>query len=114
MDVTNQPWFLNVDVEAETNLFHVQILSPIAKIERAKGRVRSQAKGPRTLDIDILLYGNAVVRTRDLEIPHPRMTERRFVLAPLADLAPTLRHPVLGKNIKELLDGLSGQAVRPR
>jgi len=114
MGVTDQPWFLNLVVEAETTLFPVQLLSRIAKIERAMGRVRTRAKGPRTLDIDILLYGNAVVRTRDLQIPHPRMAERRFVLAPLADLAPTLRHPVLGKSIKELLDGLSGQAVRPR
>jgi len=114
MEVTDQPWFLNLVVEAETTLFPVQLLSRIAKIERAMGRVRTRANGPRTLDIDILLYGNAVVRTRDLQIPHPRMAERRFVLAPLADLAPTLRHPVLGKSIKELLDGLSGQAVRPR
>jgi len=114
MEVTDQPWFLNLVVEAETTLFPVQLLSRIAKIERAMGRVRTRAKGPRTLDIDILLYGNAVVRTRDLQIPHPRMAERRFVLAPLADLAPSVRHPVLGKSIKELLDGLSGQAVRPR
>jgi 2-amino-4-hydroxy-6-hydroxymethyldihydropteridine diphosphokinase len=114
MDVTNQPWFLNLVVEAETTLFPVQLLSRIAKVERAMGRVRTQAKGPRTLDIDILFYGNAVVRTRDLQIPHPRLAERRFVLAPLADLAPALRHPVLGKTVKELLDGLSGQAVRPR
>jgi 2-amino-4-hydroxy-6-hydroxymethyldihydropteridine diphosphokinase len=114
MEFTDQPWFLNLVVEAETTLFPVQLLSRIAKIERAMGRIRTQAKGPRTLDIDILLYGNAVVRTRDLQIPHPRMAERRFVLAPLADLAPALRHPVLGKTIKALLDGLSGQAVRPR
>lgn len=112
MDYTDQPWFLNLVVEAGTSLFPLQLLSRVAKIERAMGRVRNKVKGPRTLDIDILLYGNAVVRTPTLEIPHPRMAERRFVLAPLADLAPTLRHPALGKSIKELLDGLAGQAVR--
>ena len=66
--------------------------------------MRTVPKGPRTIDIDILLYGNAVVRQRALEIPHPRMAERRFVLVPLADLAPDLRHPVTRRTVREMLD----------
>jgi 2-amino-4-hydroxy-6-hydroxymethyldihydropteridine diphosphokinase len=109
---TAQPWFLNLVVEAETTLSPAQLLSRIGKIERALGRVRTVAKGPRTIDIDILLYGNAVVRRAALEIPHPRMAERRFVLAPLADLAPDLRHPVTHKTVREMLDAAPAQIVR--
>jgi len=85
-DVADQPWFLNAVVEAETDLFPKQLLARLQKIERQLGRKRIRPKGPRTIDIDILLYA-VVVRTEKLEIPHPRLTERRFVLAPLADLA---------------------------
>ena len=112
LDYTDQRWFLNLVVEAETALFPMQLLSRTAKIERELGRVRTVAKGPRTIDIDILLYGNVRVKAAKLEIPHPRMAERRFVLAPLADLAAALRHPVLGKTIAELLDGVQQQKVR--
>jgi 2-amino-4-hydroxy-6-hydroxymethyldihydropteridine diphosphokinase len=112
VDYTDQRWFLNLVVEAETDLFPMQLLSRIVKLERALGRVRTIAKGPRTLDIDILLYGNAVIRTTTLEIPHPRMAERRFVLAPLAELAPDLRHPLTHKTIREMLDAAPLQAVR--
>jgi 2-amino-4-hydroxy-6-hydroxymethyldihydropteridine diphosphokinase len=114
VDVTDQRWFLNLVVEAQTELFPVQLLSRTQRIERALGRVRTIPKGPRTIDIDILLYGNAVVRSANLEIPHPRMTERRFVLTPLADLAPELRHPVTRRSIRELLDAAPRQAVRRR
>ena len=109
---TAQGWFLNLVVEAETTLSPARLLSRIGKIERALGRVRTVAKGPRTIDIDILLYGNAVVRTAALEIPHPRMAERRFVLAPLADLAPDLRHPVTRRTVREMLDAAPAQTVR--
>ena len=112
VDYTHQGWFLNLVVEAETDLFPMQLLARIGKIERALGRVRTVAKGPRTIDIDILLYGRAVVRSAALEIPHARMAERRFVLAPLADLAPELRDPVTRKTVRELLGELRGQAVR--
>ena len=107
-----QRWFLNMVVEAETALFPMQLLTRIGKIERALGRVRTIANGPRTIDIDILLYGTAVVRTPRLEIPHPRMHERRFVLAPLADLAPDLRHPVSRKPVRQMLNEAPPEAVK--
>jgi 2-amino-4-hydroxy-6-hydroxymethyldihydropteridine diphosphokinase len=112
MDYTAQRWFLNLVVEAETRLFPKLLLSRIARIEHELGRVRTVAKGPRTIDIDILLYGRAVVESATLEIPHPRMAERRFVLAPLADLVPHLRHPVTHKTVREMLDAAPVQKVR--
>jgi 2-amino-4-hydroxy-6-hydroxymethyldihydropteridine diphosphokinase len=112
VDYTDQRWFLNLVVEAETELFPMQLLTRIVKVERALGRVRTVPKGPRTLDIDILLYGRVVVRSARLEIPHPRMGERRFVLAPLAELAPGLRHPLTRKTMREMLDAAPVQVVR--
>ena len=112
VDYANQRWFLNLVVEAETSLFPVQLLAHISRIERGLGRVRTVPKGPRTIDIDILLYGQRVVRSARLEIPHPRLAERRFVLAPLADLAPDLRHPVTGLAVREMLATAPVQTVR--
>jgi 2-amino-4-hydroxy-6-hydroxymethyldihydropteridine diphosphokinase len=111
-DFKNQPWFLNLVAEIQTCLFPMQLLTRVRKIERGLGRKRTVNKGPRSIDIDILLYGESVIDSEDLVVPHPRMTERRFVLQPLADLAPDLRHPVLRRTIKELLAGVSGQTVR--
>ena len=108
----DQRWFLNMVVEAGTALFPMQLLTRTGKIERALGRMRTLPNGPRTIDIDILLYGDAVMRTPRLEIPHPRMHERRFVLAPLADLAPGLRHPLLKKSIRQLLEAAPPQKIR--
>jgi 2-amino-4-hydroxy-6-hydroxymethyldihydropteridine diphosphokinase len=112
VDHADQPWFLNLIVEAETDLFPLQLLSRVSRIERALGRTRTVAKGPRTLDIDILLYGNVIVRSAKLEIPHPRMTERRFVLMPLANLAPDLRHPASHRSVRELLEAAPAAAIR--
>jgi len=112
MDVPGQQWFLNMVAEAETDLFPLQLLRRTAAVEAELGRRRSVPKGPRTIDIDILLFGNSVVTMPDLEIPHPRFRDRRFVLAPLADLAPGLRDPVTRKTVRELLAELRGQAVR--
>ena len=112
-DVKAQPWFLNLVVEAETELFPRQLLARVQQIEKQLGRKRLAAKGPRTIDIDILLYGDSVVNAAGLVVPHPRMTERRFVLQPLADLVPELRHPVLRRTVKELLAGTQDQTVRP-
>ena len=108
----NQPDFLNMVVEIETTLFPLQLLSRIQKIERELGRKRIVPKGPRTIDIDIVLFGNFVVDTPQLKIPHPRLEERRFVLEPLAQLAPELRHPVHRRSIRELLAAVRGQNVR--
>ena len=107
-----QPWFLNMVVEAETSLFPLQLLTRIEQIEKQFGRRRVIPNGPRTLDIDILLYGRAVIRSERLVVPHPRYSERRFVLAPLHDLAPDLRDPVDGKSIRELLLAVANQPIR--
>jgi 2-amino-4-hydroxy-6-hydroxymethyldihydropteridine diphosphokinase len=100
-----QGWFLNIAVEAETELMPRQLLRVIRGIERELGRKRTVRSGPRTIDIDILLFGANTVRAAELEIPHPRMTERRFVLVPMAEIAPALRHPALRLTMAELLAG---------
>jgi 2-amino-4-hydroxy-6-hydroxymethyldihydropteridine diphosphokinase len=112
-DVKDQGWFLNAVIEAETELFPLQLLGRTQTIEMQLGRQRTKVGGPRTLDIDILLYGNFVIRTAQLEIPHPRMASRRFVLEPLAELAPDLRHPVTGRTVREMLAEIRGQQVVP-
>jgi len=108
----NQRWFLNLVAEAQTELFPRQLLGRVVKIERELGRRRGIENGPRTIDIDILFFGNAVVQTGELAIPHPRFAERRFVLAPMAELAPELRDPVSRRTMRELLAGTVGQEVR--
>ncbi len=112
LEFTAQPWFLNQVVEAETDLFPRQLLAHTGRIERELGRKRDIPKGPRTLDIDILLYASSIVHTPTLEIPHPRMPKRRFVLAPLADLAPALRHPVTQLTVRQMLRAAPPQALR--
>ena len=108
----NQPWFLNQVVEAETALFPRQLLLRLKKIENAMGRKPGVRNGPRVIDLDILLYGDAVVTTEDLQIPHARLHERRFVLEPLNELAAELRHPVTHELVRGLLSRVMGQAVR--
>jgi 2-amino-4-hydroxy-6-hydroxymethyldihydropteridine diphosphokinase len=109
---TDQRWFLNMVVEAETALFPPQLLARTSGIERALGRKRTMPNGPRTIDIDILLFADTVVLTARLEIPHPRMSQRRFVLAPLADLAPDLRHPLTHQTVRQMLEAAPAQTVR--
>jgi 2-amino-4-hydroxy-6-hydroxymethyldihydropteridine diphosphokinase len=109
-----QRWFLNLVAEFETELFPKQLLHRMQKIETGLGRRRIVENGPRTIDIDILLYGDLVMQTDELEIPHPRYRERRFTLAPLAELAPGLRDPVTGQTMAELLAALQGQTARKR
>lgn len=111
-DVRGQPWFLNMVLEAETTLFPRQLLGRIQKVEQQLGRRRLAPKGPRTIDIDILVFGTAVIDTTGLTVPHPRMAERRFVLEPMAELAPDLRHPVLHRTMRELLTTVRDQTVR--
>jgi 2-amino-4-hydroxy-6-hydroxymethyldihydropteridine diphosphokinase len=112
MDVPGQHWFLNQVAEAETELFPLQVLHRTAKVEALLGRKRLAPKGPRSIDIDILLFGNSVIDTPRLTIPHARFRQRRFVLAPLVDLAPEMRDPVTRKSMRELLGELQGQVVR--
>ena len=110
---TAQPWFVNCAVELKTDKMPRQLIKGILKLEESMGRKRTQDKGPRNIDIDILLFGNSVVDTKELTIPHPAMHQRRFVLEPLAEIAPQQRHPVLKKTIRELRDALpAGQAVQ--
>jgi 2-amino-4-hydroxy-6-hydroxymethyldihydropteridine diphosphokinase len=114
-DFKDQPWFLNMVLEVETKHFPIQLLSLLQRIEREMGRIRSRdtvPKGPRTIDIDILLYGKTVLEAPQLTIPHPRMSERRFVLEPLLEIASDLRHPATGRSFSRDLAQLTGQRTR--
>lgn len=112
MEVPGQPWFLNCAVALETELMPKQLLARLLEIERSLGRKRKvgQPKGPRTIDLDILLFGSSVIETAGLTIPHPALDERRFVLEPLAEIAPEARHPVFKRTVRELRDALPKDA----
>ncbi len=105
VDFLEQPWFLNCAVEAETDMPPVELLDALQGIERHMGSKKLIARGPRIIDLDVLLYGGEIVRTAQVEIPHPRMAARRFVLVPLAELSPALCHPILQVTIAQLLAG---------
>lgn len=116
-DVADQPWFLNLVVACETRYFPVQLLKILQGIERELGRVRGPGvvrRGPRPIDIDILLFASAMIDTPQLTIPHPRMLDRRFVLEPLLELAPDLKLPASTKPLKSYLPGLLRQRIRRR
>ena len=93
VDYLDQPWFLNAVVEARTDLSAADLLAALRQIESKMGSKKAFAKGPRLIDRDMLLYGFETIQTEDLVVPHPRMLERNFVLVPLAEVAPGLRHP---------------------
>jgi 2-amino-4-hydroxy-6-hydroxymethyldihydropteridine diphosphokinase len=111
-EVLDQPWFLNQVVAAETTLFPRQLLARLLRIEQEMGRRRTMDKGPRVIDLDILLFGDAVIHAAGLEIPHPRMAERRFVLEPLAELAPALRPPRSRDTVRDMLAHVMDQRIR--
>lgn len=114
LDHASQPHFLNCCVKIDTKMKPDGLLAFARHVESVLGRRRRLKYGPRTIDIDIILYGERVVRKKGLEIPHPRMHERRFVLLPLLEIEPDLKHPLTGKRLENLLKGLEeeGQAVR--
>jgi 2-amino-4-hydroxy-6-hydroxymethyldihydropteridine diphosphokinase len=99
----NQPAFYNQVIEIKSVLPPQEMLSELLKIEKNAGRVREERWGPRTLDIDILFYGNVVIESDTLTVPHPRIADRRFTLLPLSEIAPDLIHPVTGQTISEIL-----------
>jgi 2-amino-4-hydroxy-6-hydroxymethyldihydropteridine diphosphokinase len=99
---TSQPWFLNQVIEIETNMQPESFLIMAKKIEKSMGRKRTIQKGPRCIDIDILLVENRVIQTKKVQIPHPELEKRKFVLTPLREISPETIHPVLEEKIEDL------------
>lgn len=116
VDFSPQRWFVNCAAEVSTNLMPLQFLKTLKSIERKLGRRVGVAKGPRPIDLDILLFENSVIRSSALTVPHAKLPERRFVLVPLCEIAPRVRHPVTQKTVldmlRETIDG--SQVVRLR
>jgi 2-amino-4-hydroxy-6-hydroxymethyldihydropteridine diphosphokinase len=113
VDVPDQPWFLNRVAAIETEKTPRELLQLALQIEAAMGRLRLGKQGPRNIDIDIVLFGDRMMDEPGLRIPHPAMHQRRFVLEPLVEIAPEVRHPQLGKTAREMLAALpEGQTVR--
>jgi 2-amino-4-hydroxy-6-hydroxymethyldihydropteridine diphosphokinase len=113
-EVLDQPWFLNTVLEVRTDLTPDELLRTCLEVEKENHRTRDTNKGPRTLDIDILFYGNEVIRKPGLSIPHPAFSGRRFVLAPLAEIAPDFVDPTSGKTVGQLLEACTDAATVTR
>ena len=113
IELTAQPWFLNCVAKLDTEKMPRQLMAAILAIEQEMGRQRKQQKGPRTIDIDILLFGSSIINIPSITVPHPKLHQRRFVLEPLAEIAPEVRHPVLKRTAREMRDALpAGQTVK--
>jgi len=111
VDYLDQEWFLNMVLEAQTELDALDLLSALRVIEARMGSKKAFAKGPRKIDLDILLYGSETIDTPELQVPHPRMLERKFVLIPLAEIAPGLRHPSWKSGVGHILAGSSDRSA---
>lgn len=110
LDYKEQAWFLNCAVEAETQWEPAELLRALRGIEKDMGSKKEFPKGPRLIDLDILLYGDKIIETPELQVPHPRMLQRRFVLEPLAEIAPSLKHPAWNETVSELLKSTSDRS----
>ena len=111
VDLREQPWFLNCVAQGETEVLALDLLRRLRGIESRMGSKKLVVKGPRLIDLDILLYGNETIVTPELQVPHPRMLLRKFVLVPLAEIAPNLKHPSWKETASQLLAGLSDSSV---
>ena len=111
--VIDQPVFLNMVIKGEASLAPRQLLDHLKLLETHLGRLPSVRYGPRKIDLDLLFYADLILDTPELTLPHPRLHERAFVLVPLTELAPDLLHPVLGKNIRQLLAQVDATEVKP-
>jgi 2-amino-4-hydroxy-6-hydroxymethyldihydropteridine diphosphokinase len=111
VDYLQQDWFLNCVVQGETDVPPLELLQHLRAIEAQMGSRKAFAKGPRLMDLDILLYGDAVLDAPALQVPHPRLAERRFVLVPLAEIAPDLRHPISKQSAQQMLQRTSDRSI---
>jgi len=109
--VADQPWFVNAVAEIATRRTARELLAALLAIENDMGRIRDKPQGPRLIDLDLLLYGQEILREEGLIVPHPELHKRRFVLAPLAEIAPYVIHPAFGVSVRGLLDRLEDDAV---
>ena len=111
VDYLDQAWFLNAVAAAETDLPALDLLHTLRSIEVRMGNKKAFAKGPRLIDLDILLYGDETIATPELQVPHPRMLQRNFVLIPLAEIAPALRHPSWDASVAEFLASTTDRSI---